>query len=244
MAWDPNVSSAEAAEDWARATFSNQPRVVGRIKEILLASRQAVVDYMTPLGLVHIMATGHHYGPGPWVSDLSRPEWNPTYYHRADAAGIGFDRTATGSDAVAQYFSPVRERFADRATVPDAFLLYFHHVGWHETLRSGRTLWDELVNRYSKGVRSVREMRESWGRLRDKVDRQRFDEVAGFLDIQVDEARWWRDAALSYFQQFSGMPIPPPYEKPARSLEEYRAISLKCPPDRNKPRCPPVYLDP
>jgi alpha-glucuronidase len=243
MAWDPSVSSAEVAEDWARATFSNQPRAVGRIKGILLASHQAVVDYMTPLGLVHIMATGHHYGPGPWVSDLSRPEWNPTYYHRADATGIGFDRTATGSDAVAQYFSPVRELFAERARVPDAFLLFFHHVGWQETVRSGRTLWNELVYRYSKGVSGVREMRDSWGRLRGAIDRQRFDEVAAFLDIQVKEARWWRDSALSYFQQFSRLPIPAQYEQPALSLDEYRALSSTCPPDRNKPRCPPIYED-
>jgi alpha-glucuronidase len=244
MAWDPAVSSAEVAEDWTRATFSNRPEVVARIKRALLASHQAVVDYMTPLGLVHIMATGHHYGPGPWVNDQSRPEWNPTYYHRADSGGIGFDRTATGSDAVAQYFSPVRERFADRATVPDAFLLFFHRVGWRETMRSGRTLWDELVYRYNKGVNTVREIRGSWSRLSDEVDRRRFDEVAAFLDIQAEEARWWRDAALSYFRQYSGMPIPARYEQPALSLDEYLAISRTCPPDRNKPRCPSVYLDP
>jgi alpha-glucuronidase len=197
---------------------------------------------MTPLGLVHIMATGHHYGPGPWVSELSRPEWNPTYYHRADAGGIGFDRTANGSDAVAQYFSPVRQGFADRASVPDAFLLFFHRVGWQETMRSGRTLWDELVHRYSQGVSSVREMRDAWSRLEGEIDRKRYEEVAGFLDIQADEARWWRDAALTYFQQFSKMPIPPQYEQPALSLAEYQAISLTCPADRDKPRCPPVYL--
>jgi alpha-glucuronidase len=242
MAWDPDVTSAEVAQEWVRATFSNEPRVVSGIEEMLLASHQAVVDYMTPLGLVHIMATGHHYGPGPWVSELSRPEWNPTYYHRADAGGIGFDRTASGSDAVAQYFSPVRQGFADRASVPDAFLLFFHHVGWQETMHSGRTLWDELVHRYSRGVSSVREMRDAWSRLEGEIDRERFEEVAGFLDIQADEARWWRDAALTYFQQFSKMPIPPQYEQPALSLAEYQALSLTCPADRDKPRCPPVYL--
>jgi alpha-glucuronidase len=244
MAWDPSATSAQVAEEWARATFSNQPRVVSAIENILLASHQAVVDYMTPLGLVHIMATGHHYGPGPWVSDQSRPEWNPTYYHRADATGLGFDRTATGSNAVEQYFSPVREQFAERARVPDAFLLFFHHVGWRETLRSGRTLWDELVYRYDKGVKAVRDMRDTWSRVRGEVDPQRFDEVAGFLDIQAAEARWWRDSALVYFQTFSGMPIPPEYERPALTLERYLAISKTCPPDRNKPRCPPVYVEP
>jgi alpha-glucuronidase len=244
MAWDPSATSEQIAEEWARATFTNQPRVVSKIKDILLASHQAVVDYMTPLGLVHIMATGHHYGPGPWVSDLSRPEWNPTYYHRADAAGIGFDRTATGSNAVEQYFSPVRAQFADRGSVPDAFLLFFHHVGWRETLRSGRTLWDELVYRYHEGAKAARDMRDTWNGLRGKVDQQRFDEVAGLLDIQADEARWWRDSALVYFQTFSGMPISPEYERPALTLEQYQAISRTCPPDRNKPRCPPVYGHP
>jgi alpha-glucuronidase len=243
MAWDLDVTSAAVAEEWARATFSNDPFVLEPIKEMLLASHQAVVDYMTPLGLVHIMATGHHYGPGPWVSELSRPEWNPTYYHRADAKGIGFDRTASGSNAVAQYSLPVQQSFADRAGVPDAFLLFFHRVGWQETTRSGRTLWNELVHRYNEGVNGVREMRDAWSGLRGSVDRQRFEEVAAFLDIQADEARWWRDAALVYFQQFSGMPIPAQYEQPARSLAEYQAISLTCPPDRNKPRCPPVYLE-
>lgn len=244
MAWDPGVPSAQVAEEWARLTFSNQPPVVSTIKDILLASHPALVDYMTPLGLVHIMATGHHYGPGPWVGDLSRPDWNPTYYHRADASGLGFDRTATGSNAVEQYFSPVRERFADRATVPDAFLLFFHHVGWRETMRSGRTLWDELVYRYGAGVDAARAMRDTWNGLRGEVDQQRFEEVAGFLDIQTHEARWWRDSTLAYFQTFSGMPIPPGYEQPALTLRQYQAISQTCPSDRNKPRCPPVYIDP
>ena len=241
MAWDPEVGSAQVAEEWARATFSNCARVVQRIRQILLGSHQAVVDYMTPLGLVHIMATGHHYGPAPWVNDLSRADWNPAYYHRADAAGLGFDRTATGSNAIAQYFSPVRERFADRARVPDDFLLFFHHVGWREKMRSGRSLWDELVHRYGAGVAAVHDMRAAWRGLRGDIDRQRFEEVGAFLDIQAHEARWWRDAALRYFQTFSGLPVPAGYEQPASSLDEYIGLSRQCPSDRDKPRCPPVY---
>lgn len=241
MAWDPEVTAAEVAEDWARATFSNDPELVARVKRMMLASHQAVVDYMTPLGLVHLMATGHHYGPGPWVSELSRPEWNPTYYHRADAAGLGFDRTATGSNAVAQYFSPVREQLAERGSVPDAFLLFFHHVGWQEPVRSGRTLWAELVHRYHEGVRAVHDMRGDWSAVRPEVDRRRHDEVASFLEIQEHEARWWRDAALLYFQQHSRLEIPPEYERPRFTLEQYRAFSLTCPADPDKPRCPPVY---
>jgi alpha-glucuronidase len=243
MAWDPDVTSAQVADEWARATFSNDPQLVARVTHMMLASHQAVVDYMTPLGLVHIMATGHHYGPGPWVSELTRPEWNPTYYHRADGAGLGFDRTVAGSNAVAQYFPPVREQFADRATVPDAFLLFFHHVGWSEKMRSGRTLWGELVHRYHEGVRAVHDMRGDWAEVRGQLDSQRHDEVAAFLKIQEYEAKWWRDSALLYFQQLSNMELPPDAERPVFTLDQYLSFSRSCPPDPDKPRCPPVYVD-
>src|SRR5215213_5545731 len=132
---------------------------------MMLQSREAVVNYMTPLGLAHIMATGHHYGPAPWVRDLARAEWNPAYYHRADTLGLGFDRTARGSNAVSHYHPPVRDRYASRATVPDSLLLWFHRVGWGERMRSGRTLWDELAYRYNAGVDSVRAMQRTWNEL-------------------------------------------------------------------------------
>ena len=239
LAWDPEASSREIAEEWVRATFSNEPDVVDLVTSMMMGSRQAVVNYMTPLGLVHQMASHHHYGPGPWVSDLKRPDWNPTYYAKADAHGIGFDRTASGSNAVAQYASPVRELFGSRATVPDDYLLYFHHVGWSETLRSGRTLWNELVDRYNVGLIAARRLGATWAGLRGKIDEQRFNEVAGFLKIQVDEARWWRDASLDYFGSISGLPIPPGYERPLHPLDFYKA--LQCPADATKPRCPEVY---
>jgi alpha-glucuronidase len=244
MAWDPDVTSASVAEDWIRATLSNDLQLVLQVKRMMADSHQTLVNYMTPLGLVHIMATGHHYGPGPWVSDQARPDWNPTYYHRADSGGIGFDRTASGSNAVAQYFSPVRERFADRATVPDDFLLFFHRVAWQERMRSGRSLWDELVHRYSLGVCGVTELRSSWARLASKLDAQRFREIEALLAIQEDEARWWRDAALSYFQQLSGLPIPSGYAAPAFPLDHYLSLSRTCPVDRDKPRCPQLYATP
>jgi alpha-glucuronidase len=239
LAWDPEASSRDIAAEWVRATFSNDPDVVGPVTGMMMDSREALVNYMTPLGLVHQMATSHHYGPGPWVSDLQRPEWNPTYYARADAQGIGFDRTASGSNAVAQYASPVRDRFADRASVPDELLLFFHHVGWNETLRSGRSLWNELVDRYSAGVSAARALGTTGATLRGKIDEQRFNEVAAFLKIQADEARWWRDASLDYFGSFSGLPIPPGYEPPLHPLEFYEA--LRCPADVTKARCPEVY---
>jgi alpha-glucuronidase len=138
---------------------------------------------MTPLGLAHQMGTGHHYGPAPWVNDQSRPEWNPVYYNRADRDRIGFDRTATGSDAVAQYAPPVARRFANLSTVGDDYLLWFHHVPWDMRLDTGRTVWDELLVRYGRGLDQVAEMQREWQTLRPFVDRQRFDEVAEDLAI-------------------------------------------------------------
>jgi alpha-glucuronidase len=242
MAWDPDLSARAVAEEWVRLTLSNAPEVVAPVSQMMLDSRQAVVDYMTPLGLAHLMATGHHYGPGPWVNDLERPDWNPVYYHVASDTGIGFDRTSSGSNAVAQYFPPLRDQLANRSTVPDDFLLFFHHVGWNERMRSGRTLWAELVHRYSRGVDAARAMRTTWDGVRGRIDEQRFGEVAGFLKIQAYEARWWRDAALTYFGQFSHLAIPEGYEPALFPLDVYR--HLTCPLDRSRPRCDAVYVDP
>ena len=238
LAWDPRQSSADIANDWIRMTFSNDSTVVKPVKHMMLISRDAVVDYMTPLGLAHIMASNHHYGPGPWAK-LPRADQTPSYFHRADSIGIGFDRTATGSNAVEQYFPPVRARFASRDSVPDAFLLWFHHVSWSEPMRSGATLWDELVRHYYAGVDSVRSMERTWIGIQGKIDDARFDEVESFLGIQEHEARWWRDAALQYFQTFSHLPIPDRYERPAHPLSFY--LELHCPADRTRPRCPAVY---
>lgn len=238
MAWDPDISAEAVAEEWVRLTLSNDPLVVGPVTQIMMGSRQTLVNYMTPLGLAHIMASDHHYGPGPWVDDLDRAEWNPVYYHRADAQGLGFDRTESGSNAVEQYFAPVRDEFANRDTVPDDFLLFFHHVGWGETMSSGRTLWEELVHRYSQGVDEVGAMRDAWATVQGRVDAQRFSEVADFLQIQHYEARWWRDACLDYFQEFANQEIPSGYAAPENSLSFYQGLS--CPSDVEKPRCEPI----
>jgi alpha-glucuronidase len=238
LAWDPSRRSADIADEWIRMTFSNDAEVVRRIRSMMLVSREAVVNYMTPLGLAHLMATGHHYGPGPWA-DGGRPDWTPSYYHRADTIGLGFDRTASGSNAVTQYFPPVRDRYASRTTVPDSLLLWFHHVRWDERLRSGRTLWEELAHRYNAGVDSVRSIQRTWRTLREKIDSTRFRDVDAFLTIQEKEARWWRDAALQYFQTFSRKPIPAAYETPSHPLPFF--VRLRCPPDPRKPRCEAVY---
>jgi len=238
LAWDPRQSSADIADDWIRMTFSNDTSVVNPIKHVMLISREAVVDYMTPLGLAHIMANNHHYGPGPWAK-LPRADQTPSYFHRADSVGIGFDRTASGSNAVDQYFPPVRTHFASRDSVPDAFLLWFHHVGWNDRLRSGATLWEELVRHYYAGVDSVQSMERAWTGVQGKIDDARFHEVQSFLGIQEHEARWWRDPALQYFQTISHLPIPAGYERPAHPLSFY--MELHCPADRTRPRCPAVY---
>ncbi len=227
MAWNPETArAAPIAQEWARMTFSNDPRFVAPAVEMMMGSREAVVDYMTPLGLGHLMATDHHYGPAPWVDDLARPEWNPVYYHRADGEGIGFDRTATGSNAVAQYAPEIAARFSDLSRIDERHLLWFHHLPWDYRMRSGRTLWDELVLRYDRGVADVGEMRRTWASLRPYVDEQRFEDTATFLGIQEKEARWWRDASVAYFQSLSKRPLPEGSPSPGHSLEYYKSLSF------------------
>jgi alpha-glucuronidase len=226
LAWDPELSSRAIAEEWAGMTFTNDPAFVKPVVDMMLASREAVVDYMTPLGLHHLMATGHHYGPGPWVSDLQRPEWNPVYYHRADAAGIGFDRTATGSNATSQYAPPVAKQFEDVDAIPEKFLLWFHHVPWDRKMASGRTLWDELVVRYDEGVAATTRARATWAAMKPYVDDQRFEEEAAYLAIEEKEAHWWRDACIAYFQTFSKRPLPAGHAAPPHTLDYYKAIDF------------------
>ncbi|WP_437685691.1 alpha-glucuronidase family glycosyl hydrolase [Sorangium sp. So ce176] len=239
LAWNPDLSSEAIAEEWVRQTFSNDPVVVTPVVQMMMSSHQALVDYMTPLGLVHIMGTDHHYGPAPWVSNLSRAEWNPVYYHKADARGIGFNRTSSGSNAVAQYFAPLAQQFGSLDTVPEDFLLFFHHVGWQEELSTGRTVWEELVHRYSRGVDEVGVLRGAWESVEGRVDGKRFAEVSEFLKIQHHEARWWRDACLTYFAQVGSLQVPSGYAPPANTLSFYQG--LRCPSDATKPRCSQVY---
>jgi len=222
LAWDPGLSSGQVADEWIRMTFTHDPSFVAPVKAMLLRSRETAVNYMTPLGLHHIMARDHHYGPGPWVEGGGRADWTAVYYHRADTLGVGFDRTSTGSNAVAQYAPAVAARWGNRATVPDSLLLWFHRVGWNERTGSGRTLWNELVHRYDEGVDSVRAMRRTWGGLRGKIDDDRFRRVSTLLATQEKVARWWRDAALLYFQRFSRQPFPAGSPPPAHPLEFYQ----------------------
>jgi alpha-glucuronidase len=226
FAWNPESSARDIAEEWTRMTFGNEPKLVGPVVDMMMGSREAAVDYMTPLGLAHLMGTGHHYGPAPWVSDLGRADWNPTYYHRADANGIGFDRGPSGSNATAQYQKDVAAIFADRKKTPEQFLLWFHHVPWDYRMKSGRTLWDELVMHYTHGVEVVGQMRATWQSLAPYVDAQRHAQVAAFLAIQQQEAQWWRDACIAYFQTFSKRPLPAGYAPPAHPLEYYQSLKF------------------
>jgi alpha-glucuronidase len=225
LAWNPRASSRTIAEEWLRMTFSNDSRFVAPTLAMMLGSREAAVDYMTPLGLAHLMAAGHHYGPGPWQSGGPRADWTPPYYHRADAHGIGADRTTEGSNSVSQYAPPLAAQFNDLKLTPEKYLLWFHHLSWNYPLASGRTLWDELVMHYSSGVDYVRGMRKTWATLAPYVDPERFAETTAFLAIQEKEARWWRDASLAYFQSLSGRPFPKGYAPPERALQDYESIS-------------------
>jgi alpha-glucuronidase len=238
LAWDPDLSAAAIADEWIRMTFTNDASFVEPVERMLLDSREAAVNYMTPLGLAHQFAGGAHYGPAPWDTTPPRADWTPPYYSRADTLGIGFDRTATGSNAVAQYRPPLDRRFGDRATVGDTLLLWFHHVVWTDRLPSGRTLWEELVRHYNMGVDTVRANLRTWSSLAGTIDQERFEEARANLEKEVAEARWWRDASLLYWQTFSKLPIPAEYEQPAHSLEFYE--HLRCPTDPVHASCPEI----
>ncbi len=225
MAWEPVITPGEVATEWIRRTITRDDDLVKGIAGMMLTSRETAVNYMTPLGLHHIMAESHHWGPGPWV-DGGRPDWTSVYYHRADRQGIGFDRTTGGSDAVSQYFEPVKELFNDPERCPENLLLWFHHLPWDYTMKSGRSLWDELCLKYQDGVNSVDEYRIYWESLKGRIEEEQYDHVRQMLDIQAEEARWWRDACLLYFQSFSGMPLPEGVEPPKHNLEYYRELKF------------------
>ncbi len=226
LAWNHELSVDQINEEWIRMTFGNSPEIIKPIKSIMDASYETLVNYMTPLGLHHIMGWDHHYGPSPWISDKHRADWTSVYYHKADSEGIGFDRTANGSNAVGQYHEPVQELFSSLETCPEKYLLWFHHLSWDYKTQSGRTLWDELCHRYYSGADSARWMNKAWDELQGKVDEERYNSVKMSLNIQEKEARWWRNSCVLYFQSFSGKPIPAGLEKPEHSLEYYMNLSF------------------
>ncbi|WP_244228399.1 alpha-glucuronidase family glycosyl hydrolase [Mucilaginibacter kameinonensis] len=221
-AWNSDQSPAVIADDWLRMTFTDDENFVSPVKKFMLQSRENTVNYMAPLGLHHIMGVSTHYGPGPWVDNAGRPDWNATYYHKADSAGIGFDRTATGSNALTQYAPEVKARWESLQTCPDEYLLWFHHLSWTYKMSSGRSLWDELVYHYYAGAESVKQMSRTWEKMEGKIDAERFSEVKQLMQVQLNEAITWRDACVLYFQTFSKMPIETTYPKSQHPLDYYR----------------------
>jgi alpha-glucuronidase len=221
LAWDPYMKSADIADEWIRMTFSNDQKIVASVSKMMLDSREMAVNYMTPIGLHHIMYAGHHYGPGPWV-DRGRKDWTSVYYHRADSTGIGFNRTRSGSDALEQYFQPVRDIYSNPETCPENLLLWFHHLPWDYKMKSGRSLWDELCFKYNDGVNSVRLLQKDWMGLKGRIDDERFEKVRSLLTMQERDAKLWRDGCLLYFQTFSERPIPDQYERPQFGLDYYK----------------------
>ena len=227
LAWDHALSSAAIAEEWSRMTFGNDNATVTTIDRMLLGSRETVVNYSMPLGLHHIMAEGHHYGPGPWVDKLARADWTAVYYHKADAAGLGFDRTSTGSNALAQYAPEWQKLWGNLETCPENLLLWFHHVPWDYQMKSGRPLWDELCLHYQQGVQEVRTLQRDWDSLKGRIDDERFTAVQQRLHRQELDAVEWRDACLLYFGQFSKRPLPAGVEPPAHPLDFYSSRILR-----------------
>lgn len=241
LAWNNQMTSEQIADEWIKMTFTSPleketsvaPNSMSTadfqlsVKNMMLASHQTAVDYMMPLGLHHIFAWTHHYGPEPWCDVAgARPDWLPKYYHNADTKGIGFDRTKSGSNAVSQYASPLKEQFNNPATCPDEYILWFHHLAWDYKMKSGRTLWDEMCYTYDKGVNDVRGFQKIWDKAEPFVDAQRFTEVQSKLRIQAQDAVWWKDACLLYFQTFSKRPIPYDIERPVHDLEDLKKIKL------------------
>lgn len=221
LAWNHNLSAENIAAEWAKMTFSNKTAVVNPVVEMMMASREMGVSYRTPIGLHHIMAESHHYGPGPWVTGR-RPDWTAVYYHQASETGIGFDRTTKGSNAVSQYPEKIKEQYNSTETCPEKFLLWFHHLPWDYKMNSGRTLWDEMVYKYYTGADSVVWMQEKWNSVEKHIDFERFNHVKQLLEMQKNDAIEWRNSCVLYFQQFSKMPIPSEFEKPEKPLEYYQ----------------------
>lgn len=225
LAWDHDLTSGQIAKEWINLTFGNSDEIESIILDLMLSSRETVVNYMTPLGLHHIMGRNHHYGPGPWVTG-GRPDWTSVYYHKADSTGLGFDRMVTGSNALSQYAPEIETAWSDLSTCPEKYLLWFHHLPWNYRMKSGETLWNELCHKYDEGVKGVRKMREQWKTLNGKIDSERFNHVRMLLDVQEKEAVLWRNSCLLYFQQFSRMSFPKDIEQPEGDLEYYENLNF------------------
>ena len=234
-AWNPALTPEDIAKEWLKATFDTPSSMVNGqwsmvnapLLSMMLRSREACVNYMMPLGIHHIFAGTHHYGPEPWYAPKGvRVDWTPPYYHKADSIGMGFNRTLTGTANVRQYPEPLCSLYNDISTCPENLITWFHHVPWDYKMKSGHTFWDELCHHYDKGVHEARSFLNVWDAMQPFVDAQRFSEVQRKLRIQARDAEWWRDACLLYFQTFSRRPIPQDMEHPVHNLDEMMQFSI------------------
>lgn len=227
LAWNPTLKSDEIVEEWAEMSpwITLDDELMPEFKKMMLSSREHVVDYMMPMGLHHLFAFGHHYGPQPWCDPVgARPDWLPKYYHRADKDGIGFDRTVkTGSGATAQYPSPLSATLENIDTCPEKYLLWFHHLDWEHKLPTGETVWEALNRHYDSGVDGVAEMRKTWHELERSVEPEIFTDIEGRLITQHKDAIWWRDACLEYFGEKAGRR---PAKLSMHTLEEMMPVEL------------------
>ena len=212
LAWNPSLSAEEIAHEWLVQTYENQDEKFTKpVEMMMMTSREACVNYMMPLGLHHIFKFDHHYGPEPDGFIASYPlEWCPVYYHKADAKGIGFDRSSKGTDAVGQYPEPYRSLYDNIETCPEEYLLWFHHVAWDYKMKSGSTLWQELCMKYNMGVAMVEVYRDYWhtsAKQYMKGHEQEWQHTDSLLNVQLENAKEWRETCLKYFQTFSKMDI-------------------------------------
>lgn len=228
IAWNPAYAPKDLASEWLKQTYTTEPAFVEPMTQLLCESNEAVVSYMMPLGLHHIFAGNHHYGPEPWYYiPGQREDWMPRYYHKADSVGLGFDRTKSGSNNVSQYPEKIASRFNDITTCPEKYLLFFHHVGWTDRLQSGNILWNTLCDKYESGIKSAEGFVSVWNQMKKYVDSERYEFQLKFFERQAKDAWWWRDACLLYFQQFSHLPFPVGSPQPRHSLDELRKFRLR-----------------
>lgn len=217
MAWNPELTPEQIAQEWLSQTFTRSPKFLEPMTKLMCDTREAVVNYMMPLGIHHIFAGNHHYGPEPWYAPRGvRADWTPPYYHKADSLGMGFDRTATGSNNLAQYPAKIRKKYD---TAPE-YLLYFHHISWE-------SVWNLLCSKYDAGVKQAEGFAETWKAMKEYVDPERYQSQQRKFDRQAMDAWWWRDACLLYFQTFSKMPLPDDSPKPRFNLEDLQKYTLR-----------------
>ena len=240
LAWNDELPACQIADEWARLTLfpdcedAEATKALASVKSLMMRSREAIVDYMMPLGLHHQFAWGHHYGPEPYC-DIpgARPDWMPSYYARADREGLGFNRSSTGSNATGQYPADYAKVLDDPETCPYDLLLWFHHVPWGKTIqhRCGtqvmrESLWNALCHHYQQGLDEARAMQRDWERCQGLIDADTFADIQRRLRIQTRDAQWWKDGCLLYFQTFSTLPFPDDVEPAVHDLDKLRAIKL------------------